>query len=635
MSQRIHKLDEVFASQIAAGEVVDRPSSVVKEALENALDAGATQVSIDIERGGTQLIRLVDNGAGIHKDDLSLAVTRHATSKVKTFDDLVHVTSLGFRGEALASIAAVSRLSIKSKTPDADSGWQIKVAGEDPSTLKLEPTAHPVGTTLTVQDLFFNTPARRKFMRTERTEFQHIDEVVKKIALSRFDVSFKLNHNGKEVRNLSAIAEDGDPLERVRALMGPEFVANVLPLQGEAAGMQLQGWIAKPVYSRHQADSQYFYINQRLVKDRALSHGVRRAYQDVLYGGRFPAFVVYLQLDPEVVDVNVHPTKEQVRFQDGRMVANFVFKQIHQTLAQTPLSKPVLEVVAEDTTVTVTHRELPNNFSHASGMAQAPAVPENIQQSLSDWQQVQPMADSFEIAQRSHQERTAASGSNFAQELQQRLATSPPIAADMEETEQTVSTKAPPLGYALAQVHGVYLLAQNKDGLVIVDMHAAHERINYERMKRDYNDQGVVRQQLLVPVAVNVSEKEATCVEDNAVVFQQLGVSVQRQGPEKIVVREVPAILSQSDAAALVTDVISEWMSHETSSQIEQSVNDILSTMACHTSVRANRQLTVSEMNGLLRDIERTERSGQCNHGRPTWKQFSMTELDKLFLRGR
>lgn len=608
----IRQLGKVFASQLAAGEVVERPAAVVKELLENALDAGSTQVDIEVD--GLKLIRIADNGCGILKDDLPLALSRHATSKISGLEDLEQVMTLGFRGEALASIAAVSRLTLRSRVLSEDSAWQIKVEGEDPDTVKLTPVAHAQGTTIEVRDLFFNVPARRKFLRTERTEFQHIDEVVKKIALSRFDVGFSLKHNGRKVRDWPRADSDADKAERVAGVLGPAFIENALSINVEAQGMQVWGWVAKPTFSRSQMDMQHFYLNGRIIRDRNLSFAVKRAFQDVLYQGRHPAFLLYLSLDPTVVDVNVHPSKAEVRFEDGRMVANFIHKQIHDAIAG---HSPADEIV------TLTAKPIVEAPVRSSVL---PPLPTQKQTDLSDWEIVstpQPPIQTPVSHAPSLLQREAEAGEDVA------------VVTQPAPAEQPVTTQTPPLGYALGQLHGIYVLAQNDNGLVVVDMHAAHERISYERFKANYAAQGIPSQQLLVPITLNVTEKEGDCVEDQQVVFGQLGFEVNRQGPTKVVVRQVPQLLAKSDVGQLVSDVIAEIIAHSTSSQLERSINEIFSTMACHGAVRANRALSMTEMNALLRDIENTERSGQCNHGRPTWFQYTLKDIDKLFLRGQ
>ncbi|MEW5755524.1 MAG: DNA mismatch repair endonuclease MutL [Pseudomonadota bacterium] len=598
----IHRLSTQVANQIAAGEVVERPASVLKELLENALDAGATRIDIDIEQGGLKLIRVRDNGCGIYREEMPLALSRHATSKIKDARDLEGVASLGFRGEALPSISSVARLTLISRTADADSGWQLQGDGSDAFGDPM-PAPHLTGTTVEVRDLFYNTPARRKFLRAEKTEFAHLEEVVKRIALSRFDVTISLKHNNKTVKLFRTAEDAAAEQKRIAEVCGAAFVEQSIRLDFAAAGVRLWGWIAQPAFSRSQADLQYFFVNGRVVRDKLVTHAIRQAYQDVLFAGRHPAYVLYLQIDPVQVDVNVHPTKHEVRFREGRYVHDFLFRAIHKALADLrPGAKP--EVVYE---------------TAAPDSASAPAAPSV---SATSWfnrssQRVMPL------------------------QVQEQLA----VYASMHPSQQTLvaepsadaatSEDMPPLGFALAQLHGVYVLAQNARGLVIVDMHAAHERITYERMKAAFHGDGLKSQPLLVPVTITVSEREADLVDEQRDFFTTLGFEISRLGPEAVVVRQVPALLKNANIEQLVRDVLSDVVVHGHSQRVSHEINELLATMACHGSVRANRQLSLQEMNALLRDMERTERSGQCNHGRPTWTQLSMGELDKLFLRGQ
>lgn len=621
---RIHLLSPRLANQIAAGEVVERPSSVVKELLENSLDAGATHIEIDIENGGARAIRIRDNGQGIDKGDLALALSRHATSKISSIDDLEAVSSLGFRGEALASIASVARVTLTANTENQNEGWKVECEGQDMQT-RLEPAPHPTGCTVEVRDLFFNTPARRKFMRTEKTEFKHLEEVVKRLALSRFDVGFVLRHNQRVIHNLRAATTVQERERRAMMVCGSAFMENAVHLDMERAGLTLTGWVGLPTFSRSQADLQYFFVNGRVVKDKLVTHAVRQAYRDVLYHGRHPAFILFLEVDPAMVDVNVHPTKHEVRFRDGRTVHDFLFSTLHRALAeirpQDQLDQQAnmrdLEAGSEmqeglDTTPQM-HQQAPmdlqttpQSFSNYSSYApNSPAVGQ-VQEQLSSYQQLHNSAAVLD------------SPSNW------------PASQNNDEFQQI-----PPLGFAVAQLHGIYILAENEQGLVVVDMHAAHERTTYEQLKQAFDLQGVVAQPLLVPVSIAVSEREASCAEEYSQMFEQLGFVVARAGPESLLVRQVPSLLRNADTEQLVRDVVSDMLAQGSSDRIRAHINEILSSMACHGSVRANRRLTIPEMNGLLRQMEATERSGQCNHGRPTWTQMTMTELDKLFLRGR
>ncbi|WP_455199355.1 DNA mismatch repair endonuclease MutL [Kaarinaea lacus] len=613
---RIQKLSTRLANQIAAGEVVERPSAVVKELLENSLDAGARHVEIDVEQGGARLIRLRDDGVGILKEDFPLALSRHATSKIHSFEDLEGVTSLGFRGEALPSISSVSRMEICSRPRREEQGWRVTGDGGD-EVSQPEPVAHPEGTTVEVRDLFFNTPARRKFLRTEKTEFNHLENVVKRIALSRFDVGFTLRHNQRVVQKLRPVSENKADKDRQLSAMqqriahvcGQPFIENALRIDYQVGDMHLWGWIALPTFSRSQADMQYFYVNGRMVRDKLVTHGIRQAYQDVLYHGRHPAYVLYLELDPRHVDVNVHPTKHEVRFREGRMVHDFLFRTLHKALADT---RPGESVATENLT-------------------------DNAEQPYSPQQQVNPQQPGHYTTQHSnHYMRQSNIPLAVREQLQsfQIMAQSLPSSqsAVIEAEDETI---APPLGYAIAQLHGIYILAENAQGLVLVDMHAAHERITYERMKNALEGEGVKSQPLLVPISISVNETEARLPETFSEVFEELGFVVEAIGPETIVVRQVPSLLRESDVEGLVRDVLSDLATYGTSRRVREAINELLGTMACHGSVRANRLLTLPEMNALLRDMEKTERSGQCNHGRPTWVQLSIDELDKLFMRGQ
>ncbi len=601
---KIALLNTRLANQIAAGEVVERPASVVKELLENALDAGASRVEIEVETGGTRLIRVRDNGAGMDAEDLPLSLARHATSKIRSLEDLEQVASLGFRGEALASISSVSRLGITSNA-DAEgaSGLRAECEGNG-MEVSVKPAPHPQGTSVEVRDLFFNTPARRKFLRTEKTEFSHLEEVVKRQALSRYDVAFHLRHNGRAVHQLAACDSDTARERRVAAVCGPAFINESLYIETDIGELKLWGWVGLPTFSRSQADLQHFFVNGRVIRDRLVSHAVRQAYRDVLYHGRHPAFVLYLELDPALVDVNVHPTKHEVRFRDGRKVHDFIFRSLHRALA---------DVRPAD--------QLPPTGELAQLSAQPALEQEPTQDSLAWGRPAAAPAGGFGSSVAAGAVREQVAG---LRELYSRSA--------MEEVAEEA---VPPLGYALAQLHGIYILSQNTEGLVLVDMHAAHERITYERMKSAHAGEGVRSQPLLVPQTVAVSQREADCAEAAAGLFAELGLGVQRAGEESLVLREVPVSLRDADVEQLLRDVLSDLLEYGTSDRIESHIDELLSTMACHGSVRANRRLTVPEMNALLRDMEATERSGQCNHGRPTWTQLSLEELDKLFLRGR
>lgn len=598
---RIHPLPPELVNQIAAGEVIERPASVVKELVENSLDAGARRIDIDIEEGGARLVRIRDDGCGIDADDLPLAVSAHATSKISSFEDLERVGTLGFRGEALPSIASVSRFALTSRTAVAESAFRIEVDGGKPHVQR--PAQHAVGTCVEVRDLFYNIPARRKFLRAERTEFNHIDDLVKSIALANAGVEFRLGNNGKIVRLYKPLGHSGEAVRRVADVLGEDFVSSSLRVEHSGAGMRLSGWVGLPTASRSQADQQYFHVNGRLVRDRVVSHAVRQAYADVLFHGRHPAFVLFLELDPKGVDVNVHPAKSEVRFRESRLIHDFLYRSLHEALAEARAgSKPNAENIESPAT-----RGADERFPvhHQSGLRLGIG---------------EPLADYAAILG-----RQADAGPRFDM-------------ASIAESGQSIQQPAPdvpPLGFAMAQLHGVFVLAQNAQGLILVDMHAAHERITYERLKRAQEGEGIRSQMLLVPLSMAVSEREAALVEEQGARFEALGFEIMRSGPQGITVRKVPNLLATGDVSQLVRDVIADLVTHGSSRRVEEAGNELLSTMACHGSVRANRRLTLPEMDALLREMEATERSGQCNHGRPTWVQLTMQELDRLFLRGR
>lgn len=614
---RIHKLSARLANQIAAGEVVERPSSVAKELLENSLDAGAGKITLQVDGGGIKRIYIRDDGSGMDKDDLPLALSRHATSKIQSLEDLEAVATLGFRGEALASISSVSRLVLSSKTAEADQGWQVITEGREMEA-RLSPVAHTQGTSVEVRDLFFNTPARRKFLRTEKTEFDHLEEVVKRQAMGRFDVGFELSHNGRVVHQLRPAQDLRDRELRVAALCGKPFMDSAVWIEVEATGLRLWGWVAQPTFSRSQADLQYFYVNGRVIRDRLVSHAVKQAYRDVLYHGRHPAFVLYLELDPALVDVNVHPTKHEVRFRDGRLVHDFIFRSLHRALADVRPEHAAVEIPASGSGAELNPILPVRSYGEQQPMNLAPdkTTVNQVRDVLAGYRELYAVEPSV----------LANLSSDTA--LGQAVPLSVPPLSPHEEQDF-------PLGFALTQLHGVFILAQNRSGLVLVDMHAAHERITYERMKRQFYQSSIQSQPLLVPISIAVSQKEADLAEEHAESLRKFGLLLQRSGPENIVVREIPVILQRVDVVTLVRDMLSDLIEHGCSDQIEAQANALMASMACHGSVRANRQLTVAEMNALLRDMEATERSGQCNHGRPTWVALAMGELDKLFLRGR
>jgi len=584
----IRELPGHLINQIAAGEVVERPASVVKELVENSLDSGADEIAIDVLAGGSKLIRVRDNGSGIDKNELDLALSRHATSKISSLDDLEAVVSLGFRGEALPSIASVARLELVSRTAGSDSAWQVQAdSGE---IMAPRPAAHPQGTTVEVHDLFYNTPARRRFLRTERTEFGHIEKWLRRLALSRPTVAFTLTHNRRAVLQLPAAATDEGRLRRIARICGEGFAEQALFLEHETDGMALEGWLGLPTYNRSQPDQQFWFVNGRSINDKTLSHAARHAFRDVLFHGRFPAYVLNLTMDPAAVDANAHPAKHEVRFRDGRRVHGVVSQAIEAALVETRPGG---------------HGSMPASIVRPAGSSQ-------------------------------HTMSLPSAGYAQSSGVREALAGYGVLSSGAAALQVDVEPgDIPPLGFALAQLSGVYILAENEDGLIVVDMHAAHERITYEKLKNSFDDKSLVRQPLLVPVTVAVAENEADIVENSAVRLEEIGLIVDRAGPTSLVVREVPALLKNSDVESLLRDLLADLAEAGRSNRMEDISHDYLATMACHHSVRANRQLTIEEMNALLREMESTERADQCNHGRPTWTAISMAELDRLFLRGQ
>ncbi|WP_339466559.1 DNA mismatch repair endonuclease MutL [Pseudomonas capeferrum] len=627
---RIQLLSPRLANQIAAGEVVERPASVAKELLENSLDSGARRIDVEVEQGGVKLLRVRDDGGGISADDLPLALARHATSKIRELEDLEGVLSLGFRGEALASISSVARLTLTSRTASAGEAWQVETEGRD-MTPRVQPAAHPVGTSVEVRDLFFNTPARRKFLKAEKTEFDHLQEVIRRLALARFDVGFHLRHNGKSILSLHEAHDETSRARRVGAICGPGFMEQALPIDVERNGLRLWGWVGLPTFSRSQADLQYFFVNGRAVRDKLVAHAVRQAYRDVLFNGRHPTFVLFLELEPNGVDVNVHPTKHEVRFREGRSVHDFLYGTLHRALADVRPEDQLAAPAAVAEIVRPSGQQA-GEFGPQGEMRLASPVLE------------QPRAPQFSISNggsgagyqsqyspRPSQPLPAAESQAVYREFYKPLADGAETPSSLPESQGDI----PPLGYALAQLKGIYILAENAVGLVLVDMHAAHERIMYERLKVAMASEGLSGQPLLVPESLAMSQREADCAEEHAQWFQRLGFELQRLGPETLAIRQIPALLKQAEANRLVQDVLADLMEYGTSDRIQAHLNELLGTMACHGAVRANRRLAIPEMNALLRDMESTERSGQCNHGRPTWTQMGLDDLDKLFLRGR
>ena len=592
----IQVLADELISQIAAGEVIERPASVVKELVENALDAGARRIEVELERGGIGSIRVRDDGAGIAAAEIALALTRHATSKISSLDDLEKVATLGFRGEALPSIASVSRLSLTSRPVDSAHAWSVQV--RDGAVGLPAPAAHPAGTAVEVRDLFFNVPARRKFLRTEQTEFQHVVRMLERLALSRFEVGFSLVHNGRQVWSLPPADSPAERLARVAAICGDEFAAHVIELRHDIENLRLSGWLALPTFSRSQSDLQFAFLNGRFVRDKLLGSAARLAYRDVLFHGRFPAYLLYLELDPAMVDVNAHPQKLEVRFRDSHRIHDFVFRTVERALAET---RPT-----------------------AASAGSAPL----------DWLSGSVRLDAA---------RTPGFGAGTANQarfaLPEARQSAPYAGADglhagLRDTVQEEPAAAAPLGYAIAQLHGVYILAQSADGLVLGDMHAAHERVTYERMKGLLSGR-VAQQRLLVPEILKVGAAAADAAEAHAGEFAALGFEVARLAPGELALRGIPSSLVGRDPSAIVHDVLSDLLEQGHSRRVEESINHLLATMACHAAVRARRSLSLPEMNALLREMEGTDRADQCNHGRPTWVRLSLADLDRLFLRGR
>ncbi|BCB26277.1 DNA mismatch repair protein MutL [Sulfurimicrobium lacus] len=581
----IHLLSDLLINQIAAGEVVERPASALKELMENSLDAGSGEISVALQQGGVKSLRVADNGAGIDRDQLQLALSRHATSKIASLDDLESVRSLGFRGEALASIAAVSRLALTSRKQGERHAWRMEAAGGDISGL--QPAALEAGTVAEMQDLYFNTPARRKFLKTEATEYGHCEETFRRMALSRADVSFGLQHNGRRIWQLPAASL----AQRATALLGEEFAAAAVPVEEGAGGLRLHGLAGLPGFSRGSRDAQYVYVNGRFVRDKLIAHAVREAYRDIIHHDRHPAFVLFIELPPEMVDVNVHPTKIEVRFRESRAVHQLIYHALNKSLAA-PIA---------------TRRSEPP-------------------------QQQAPHASAPVYATQTRMPLGVEERSNLYHSLFGQIAwPEPSFSAPAPQPE----TEAPPLGYAMAQLHGVYILAQSARGMIVVDMHAAHERVTYERLKTAMESHNVSAQPLLIPVSFHATQLEVAAAAECGEVLGELGFELAVLSPTTLAVRAVPVLLQDSDPVLLARDVLKEIREFGATRAVTERRNQLLATMACHASVRANRKLAIPEMNALLREMEATERADQCNHGRPTWREISMAELDQLFMRGK
>lgn len=609
----IRVLPEQLIHQIAAGEVIERPASVLKELIENSLDAGAKRVDIEIEEGGAKLCRVRDDGCGIERDELALALSRHATSKIASIDDLERVGTLGFRGEALPSIASVSRTKISSRSADYSVGYSV--SSDNGILTDLEPAPHAIGTTVEVRDLFFNVPARRKFLRAERTETQHIARMVERLALSKFETAFSLSASRKSLGDFPAAKSQIERERRVAQIVGDEFMANAMYVEHESSGCKLTGWLCQPTYARAQPDLQHFYLNGRMLRDRLISSAIRLGYRDVMFHGRQPAFVLFMEIDPRQVNVNAHPAKLEVRFRDGRHIHNFLFKTVERVLRETyagaasaaPPPTDANHLVPTNEPTSMWPMRGPNQATLGLRVSESPP-PAYFRQPSSAY----PSPPAFE--------RTSAVPMS-------------PIDREMPAIDSQPET--PPLGFALAQLHGIYILSQAPEGLILVDMHAAHERTTYERMKTALANGGIASQPLLVPLSVSVAASEADVLEEHAPALNRLGLDVMRSGPTGVQIRAVPAFLAQKDLDELLRRISADLSADGSTRGIEEAINEVLGTVACHGAVRAHRNLTVPEMNALLREMERTVRSDQCNHGRPTWTYVSLGDLDRMFLRGR
>ncbi|MGY0399308.1 MAG: DNA mismatch repair endonuclease MutL [Ostreibacterium sp.] len=615
----IKKLDNHLVNQIAAGEVIERPASIIKELLENSLDAGASKIEINITDGGMKSIIVRDNGAGITEDDLPLALTSHATSKIANLYDLEHVKTMGFRGEALASIAAVSRIKITSRRPDAENAYQI--TNQEIVTA----AAHPIGTTIEIQDLFFNIPARKRFLKTEKTELSHITDWFKRLAYARPDVAFTLSHNGKNIYQW-LIGADNFEAKRHQDIFGSSNNEQTTFVDETRQGVRLWGWVGSPNIAGTQANKQFFYVNQRFIKDRLVVHAIKQAYADVLYGRRHPVFLLHIELAPEQVDVNAHPAKQEVRFHQGRLVHDFVFSTLHHALAQ-PKSHDLIQGDAADslsprTNTSSAPQTQTMDYDFTSRELKTPSKDLPFAKKASGAGHLAEYQLLPRRQQNNHDDALQFSGKTGKATLEN---TEPPSLPDTQH----------PLGHAVAQIQGIYILAENKEGLVIIDMHAAHERIVYERMKEHFHNNNIITQTLLVPIAVELSTNQVEAVETERQILKQLGFALDFTSPMSIALREIPAILSNRNAEQLILQVLSHLANYQGKSSGNTAVNPIIATMACHAAVRANHKLSHSEMDALLRDMERTERSDQCNHGRPTWTRLTIDQLDKLFLRGQ
>ncbi|ENX62662.1 hypothetical protein F884_02329 [Acinetobacter sp. CIP 102143] len=641
-TRRIHTLDAALANQIAAGEVIERPSSVVKELLENAIDAGATELIIRVAQGGSTLIEIIDNGHGIHAEDLPLAVMRHATSKIQTAEDLHAIVSLGFRGEALASIAAVSRLTLTSSQDEQGIGYQVEVNGTAFDHQQIQAVAVQKGTHIRVQDLFFNVPARRKFLKKPSTEFGHIEEIVRRLALTHFEIRFVLEHNDNIRLNLP-IADSGElRYQRVQQLLGQAFIQNAYWMDAESINMRLSGWLGHPSDARAQADLQYVYVNGRIVKDKTISHALRMAYEGILHGHQYSSYLLFLEVDPENIDVNVHPTKHEIRFLNQREVHEFVWHYAKATLSQFQTATADLaQAMKMDDAATENFNYQPQpkyqeQFNlHRAEVEPEPQLNQQVEIStdlLTEFNQSRPQAVQYNASQPQQPRYSGSVQLNNA--LKSYLA---PLREEVDSDQDQTVAKVDefPLGIAIAQLHGIYILAQNTEGLIIVDMHAAHERILLQQMKSAWDKPEFwTSQQLLIPKVVSITRMQATRIEDLQPQLQRLGLEIDQYGDEQVIVRGVPAILHKADFGNLIPELLNDLDPNDEARGLLQKRDELLAGMACHGAVRAHRQLSLSEMNALLRQMEQTEFASQCNHGRPTWRAFPLHQLDKLFARG-
>jgi DNA mismatch repair protein MutL len=614
---RIQVLSPILANQIAAGEVIERPASVVKELVENSLDAGATEILIEIEQGGHDLIRVRDNGSGIHSEDLALSLDRHATSKIASFDDLMNVTSLGFRGEALASIAAISRLKMSSKKAGQDSGFYVQSDGGH-ILEKCAPIAHPVGTTVEIRELFFNTPARKKFLRKATTEFSHIEAIILRLALSHFSVAFTLKHNEQIVFQSQAATSKNTREKRILDVMGQNFMSQSMHIDMQASGLHIWGWIGLPTYSRTQTDLQYFYVNKRFVRDKLLMHAARSAYQDVLFGGRHPAYVLFIEMDPTAVDVNVHPTKHEVRFRDQRTVHDAVRHAIKDAIEQVS-PKDIVEKTSVFAAVN----------SQASYSRQMDFI------SSPSRKDVQEQMEAYAVLHAQHESSPPSSGTACHPERSRGISSNRHDAHGGRSLEYARDDDDLPLGHALGQIHSTFIVAQNSHGMILVDMHAAHERILYEKLKLDLAQQKIARQTLLIPITLDLTRAEMAHWENTKPLLSEIGIASDSVGPQSIAVREIPFILKNHDISQLMHDILSDLETQEKSSRIENTIDELLGNIACKAALKAHHTLSLESMNALLRQMETTPKSCCCNHGRPTWVQLTIPQLDQFFMRGK